>query len=335
MKDKISLINIQKYLDLFPGSRILVVGDLMVDEFIWGSVERISPEGPVPVVNVEKETLRLGGAANVVKNIFTLGGKVYVCGVVGEDIWSDYLIQEIEKMGIKSDGIIKEGSRRTTLKTRIIGNNQQIVRYDREDYNDIFPSTKQKFLSYINKNLADIDGIIISDYGKGVITKELLNESLPVLKRAGKIIGVDPKISHFDTYHGVTIITPNRIEVGAGLGITVKNSEDIKKAGGKLLEKLGCEAVLVTQGEEGMTLFHKAGNVSKIPTMAREVYDVTGAGDTVIAACILSLISGASFYEAAVIANLAAGRVVGKLGTAFIDKDELSQTIKSYQNLFS
>jgi D-beta-D-heptose 7-phosphate kinase/D-beta-D-heptose 1-phosphate adenosyltransferase len=306
----------------------------MVDEFIWGTVSRVSPEGPVPVVNVGKETLCLGGAANVVKNIYTMGGKAYVCGVVGKDSWGDYLIKELEKMGIKSDGIIMEGDRRTTIKTRIIGNNQQIVRFDHEDYHDISSSTRKKILSYIDKNLENIDGVIVSDYGKGVVVRKLLKESLPKFKKAGKIIGVDPKISHFNTYSGVTIITPNKIEVGEAMGIKIKDSKDVEKAGTKLLQKLRCEAVLVTQGEEGMTLFQKAGKISKIPTMAMEVYDVTGAGDTVISTCVLALISGASFYEAAFISNLAAGKVVGKLGTAFVDKEELSLTIKSNKDLF-
>ncbi|MDY6853349.1 MAG: D-glycero-beta-D-manno-heptose-7-phosphate kinase [Thermodesulfobacteriota bacterium] len=312
----------------FQESKVLVLGDIMLDEFIWGRVSRISPEAPVPVVNVTSGSFRLGGATNVVNNIFSLGAKVYVCGVVGDDENGEKLINSLMDMGIDTTGVIIEKDRSTSVKTRVIANNQQIVRYDREDTFQITNNSMQKIISYLIKNMDSIDAIIISDYGKGIVSEQLIREIRILIKDNDKIISVDPKVNHFSYYKGVTVITPNNIEASEAAGIEIKDEKTLLQVGEILLGRLACKLLLITRGEEGMTLFEKSGDITHIPTLAKEVYDVTGAGDTVISALTLALTAGASLKEASVIANYAAGIVVGEVGTAAITVEKLKDALK-------
>ena len=314
-------------LSKFEYARILVIGDIMVDEFIWGKVSRISPEAPVPVVNVVSESLCLGGGANVVNNVRSLDGGVMVCGVVGDDEMGRRLISDLDKYGIDTEGVIVDGARPTTIKTRVIAHNQQVVRYDRESASEISQSTREKIVSFVKKNLHRLDAIIISDYGKGVTSEKLIGEVLHIAGENGKIISVDPKVSNFSFYKGVTAITPNNNEASEAGGIEIRDEETLLRVGEVLMEKLACKILLITRGEEGMTLFEENGEITHIPALTKEVYDVTGAGDTVISVLTLALTAGATIKEAAVIANYAAGIVVGEVGTATVSRCRLAEVI--------
>ncbi|GAB4537113.1 MAG: D-glycero-beta-D-manno-heptose-7-phosphate kinase [Thermodesulfovibrionia bacterium] len=311
----------------FEETGILVIGDLMVDHYIWGKVKRISPEAPVPVVEVSGENLLPGGAANVANNLISLGARVFVTGVIGDDEMGKRLVKELNDKGINTDGIIIDSDRPTTVKTRIIAHNQQVVRFDREAKKEVNSSVQSTILSHVKDCLPYIKGIIISDYCKGVITKRFMNKLLNMvdLKR---FIAVDPKIGHFDYYRGVSLLTPNTNEASVGAGIEIVDEKTLIMAGKRLMERLQCKTVLITRGEEGMTLFEDNGEVTHIPTSAREVYDVTGAGDTVIATFTLSHCAGAPLRESAVYANYAAGIVVGEVGTTVISKDKLISSIR-------
>ena len=312
----------------FSKAKVLVIGDWMLDEFVWGTVDRISPEAPVPVVNVTRESFVPGGALNVANNIRTLGGIVYPCGLVGRDLRGRMLVKTMRKEGIDTSGAIYDQSRPTTLKTRVIAHSQQMVRFDREDSRDLSREDLKKVLAFTDKILPKVDAVIIEDYGKGMITPELLTHVLKQAKTFKKPVLVDPKEKHFSFYRGVTAITPNRKEALSAYG-PVKNGRipDIQEVGKKLLKQFSCEGVLITLGEEGMILFEKAGAVTKIPTAAQEVYDVSGAGDTVIAVFALALAARAPMKEAAMLANRAAGIVVGKLGTATVTPQELKSSL--------
>lgn len=312
----------------FPKAKVLVVGDLILDHFIWGKVNRISPEAPVPVVKVVSESLMLGGAANVANNIHSLGGRVMVCGVVGQDDAGRNFIHELRVRGIPTDGIIIEDERPTTIKTRIIAHSQQVVRFDRERVDGIDPATVRAILDYTRKRIDRVDAIVVSDYSKGVISKELVEGLVDIAKGVGKVIAVDPKVSHFGFYKGATIVTPNTEEASKASGIEIEDEVSLLQAGERLLNILGSDALLVTRGEHGMSLFERNGEVTHFPTVAREVYDVTGAGDTVIGTMALALATGAAMKESAVLSNYAAGIVVGKVGTATVTPGELESAIK-------
>ena len=320
------------YIKGFSQAEVLVIGDLMMDEFIYGRAERISPEAPVPVVNVVEKSYRLGGAANVLVNINALKGKGFLCGVVGKDEMGSKFANEIKHLDITAAGIIAEDGRPTTVKTRIIADHrQQVVRYDQEVRKEIAHSSRKKILSCLKEAMKRVNALIISDYQKGVISNALLKELLPLAKRKGLIVCVDhPKLNNHTFYEKYAhIITPNKKEAAKVSGIEIESEKDLVKAGKKLLNSLACKAVLITRGEEGMTLFEKGkGKVTHIPTKAKEVYDVTGAGDTVIATLAMTLAVGASYDEAARIANHAAGIVVSKLGTATVTQKELIDNIK-------
>lgn len=309
------------------------MGDLMIDEFIYGRAERISPEAPVPVINVVEKSYRLGGAANVLINIHALKGKGSLCGIVGDDGMGSKFINEIERLGIDTRGTITEHGRQTTVKTRIIADQrQQVVRYDQEVRTEITHASRKKILSYLKNKFKGIKALIISDYEKGVISTTLLKEILSLARRKRLIICVDhPKLNNHTLYEKhAHIISPNKKEAAKVSGIEIKSEKDLVEAGKKLLSNLACEAVLITRGEEGMTLFEKRkGKITHIPTKAKEVYDVTGAGDTVIAILTMALAVGASYDEAARIANHAAGIVVSKLGTATVTTEELINNIKA------
>jgi D-beta-D-heptose 7-phosphate kinase/D-beta-D-heptose 1-phosphate adenosyltransferase len=312
----------------FKQTGILVIGDLMIDRYIWGKVRRISPEAPVPVVEVTSEDLLLGGAANVAHNILSLGGRVYVAGTVGTDYMGKILIDRFRESGIGTDGIVIDKDRPTTVKTRVIAHSQQVVRFDKEMKSDISHATLLLIVDYVKTCLPEIKGIIISDYSKGLITRALIKRILD-LTDSKKIVSVDPKIGHFNFYNGVSLITPNVNEASFGSGIDIVDEKTLISAGKTLLKKLRCKAVILTRGDEGMSLFEKSGKVTHISTCAREVYDVSGAGDTVIAAITLSHSAGATLREAAIIGNHAAGVVVGKVGTAVATQEEILESMKA------
>ncbi|MDH4029126.1 MAG: D-glycero-beta-D-manno-heptose-7-phosphate kinase [Nitrospirota bacterium] len=311
----------------FSNTGILVIGDLMVDRYIWGRVRRISPEAPVPVVEITEENLLLGGAANVAHNVLSLGGKVYIAGVIGRDDTGKILINKLGEKGFNTDGVVIDGDRPTTVKTRVIANSQQVVRFDKEVRTDISRPTNEMILEYVKSCLPEVKGIIISDYCKGLITRKLIKS---ILDLAGEkvFIATDPKIGHFDYYRGLSLITPNINEASFGSGIDITDEKTLVAAGKALLNKLLCKAVIITRGDEGMTLFEKNGKITHIPTCAREVYDVSGAGDTVIATLTLCHAAGVKLNDAAIIANHAAGIVVGKIGTAVTTRQEILESMK-------
>ncbi len=310
----------------FKNRKILVIGDLVLDRYIWGKVSRISPEAPVPVVEVTNENFLLGGASNVANNIVSLEGHVTVVGIVGRDRAGDILKELLDKKGISC--CVFDDLRPTTVKTRVIAHNQQVVRFDREDKNKVSGKTLKALIEYIRKAILEHDAVIISDYKKGVVSSELVQEVVKASRPENKFIAVDPKTGHFHCYKGVSLITPNLVEASLGSGIEIKDEKSLLKAGKILLKKLPCRAVLITRGEEGMSLFER-GKVVHIPTVARHVYDVTGAGDTVVAAFTLAYASGATMQVAALIANHAAGIVVGEVGTATATPAKIMKSIKN------
>ncbi len=317
----------RKIINKFSKARVLIIGDLILDEFLWGDVSRISPEAPVPVVWVRSESFMPGGAANVANNIKALGAEVHLAGVVGMDERGRILTDELRDKGIDVSGIIIDEERPTTLKTRVIAHKQQVVRIDKEKMHGINRGPIDEIIDYVKMIINEIDAIIIEDYGKGVVTPHLLEGVLKLAKKHKKIVNVDPKEEHFHYYKNVTTITPNHHEAHQAIGLKIKE-DSLNKVGKILLNKLKCEAVLVTLGEDGMQLFEKKGTVTHIPTVAQEVYDVSGAGDTVISVFTLALSSNASMLDAAYISNIAAGIAVGKVGISVLTQKELLARIK-------
>jgi D-beta-D-heptose 7-phosphate kinase/D-beta-D-heptose 1-phosphate adenosyltransferase len=307
----------------FAGRRMLVLGDLMLDEFIWGRVRRISPEAPVPVVEVERETLVLGGAGNVAANLVALGARPVPLGVVGPDANAERMRDAFREIGVASEGLIVDAARATTLKTRIIAHNQQVVRADRESRALISSAIEDAVIARFTAALDAADAVVVSDYRKGLLTSRVLAETLQAARRRDIPVCLDPKLRSFASYQPVSVITPNHQEAAEAAGLEIEDEAGLIEAGRRLLAAIDCRAVLITRGEAGMALFTDGGEVTRIPTVAREVYDVTGAGDTVIATLALALATGATFAEAAMLANHAAGVVVGKVGTATVTRDEL------------
>jgi D-glycero-beta-D-manno-heptose-7-phosphate kinase len=306
----------------FAGKSVLVLGDLMLDQFIWGKVRRISPEAPVPVVEVAKETYHLGGAGNVAANIRALGGLPIPLGLVGEDFAAGQLTDLLKTNGIEASGLLAATGRPTTVKTRIVAHSQQIVRADRESKALLSAEDNAALAAAFLKWLPSAGAVVVSDYDKGVVNRTLLAEVLPAAKRARIPVLLDPKVHHADYYKPITLITPNHREAELLTGMTIENQHQLEDAGRKLLEKFECPYALITRGEEGMSLFF-AGGSHHLPTFAREVFDVTGAGDTVIATLALAQAGGATMEESATLANHAAGLAVGKVGTATVNPAEL------------
>ncbi len=309
----------EQIIQRFQEKKVLVVGDLILDRYLWGDVERISPEAPVPVVEIKKETVNPGGASNVAWNISSLGSKVYMAGVIGDDQNGKILEKLLIEKGIIPLNI-KDKNRPTTEKTRIIAVSQQLLRIDRENKQKINSDISDRLIKQLKKVIHEIDCIIISDYGKGVVTESLMD----YLKKTGKPLFVDPKPSNFSLYRNVTTITPNRKE--AYECVKADRDTQIEEVGKKIMKDLDIENLLITLGPEGMALFDKE-KVIKIPAKAKKVFDVTGAGDTVISVLALSKISGASWEESASLANYAAGYVVGEIGTATVDSKKLLELI--------
>jgi D-glycero-beta-D-manno-heptose-7-phosphate kinase len=323
-----SRTTLRKYLGRFGRSRVLVLGDMMVDEYVWGTVSRISPEAPVPVVAVRSESVRVGGAANVAANIAALGGDVRIVGVVGNDAPAERLTHELELAGVKPDGLIVDATRPTTIKSRVVAGSQHIVRFDRESDAPLDRTTRARVFQKVADELPKADALLISDYAKGVVSPALIRQVLALAGRLRKIVAVDPKVQHLPLFRGVTVVAPNHHEAAAAVRILVRGEPDLLRVGRLLLRRLQSRAVLITRGERGMSLFERGKPVAHIPTFAREVYDVTGAGDTVMAALSLALAADASMHEAAVLANYAAGVVVGKRGTATVSRAELQQALQ-------
>ncbi len=322
---------LKEHIDKFAMARVLVIGDIIMDRYFWGDVSRISPEAPVPVVQVKQETRMLGGAANVIHNMATLGAKPVLCGVVGEDRTGKKILDMITGMGLMTDGIVVEQDRPTSIKTRVVAHSQQVVRFDRESVAKIRPESMERLLEFIEKRLDKIDAIVVSDYGKGVISKPLM-KGLRDLVGSGSgrsiITAVDPKTGNFEYYQGVDVITPNHHEAGAYCGFEITDEETLMLAGRQMLDQLNCRSVLITRGKDGLTLFENRGEVTHIPTVAKKVFDVTGAGDTVIGTFSLGLASGMDLKSAAVLSNLAAGIVVGEVGTSAVTADDLKRAIR-------
>jgi rfaE bifunctional protein kinase chain/domain len=320
---------LKKYIDRFPETNILVIGDIILDEYIWGDVSRISPEAPVPVVAVQEETKMLGGAANVINNICSLGGESVLCGVIGDDQTGREIVERLQSLGQTTNGIISENDRRTSLKTRVVAHNQQVVRFDKESRKEIGPDSVKRILGFIKEMMDSLDAVIVADYGKGVISWKLMNGIRKLLKKTDIVLSVDPKTENFRYYESIDIMTPNHHEAGAFCRTEIVNEETLVQVGRQIIQELNCHSVLITQGKDGMTLFEEGGDISHIPTVARQVFDVTGAGDTVISTLCLGLASGMDLKSAAIISNFAAGIVVGEVGTSTVSSEELNKVLNN------
>jgi D-glycero-beta-D-manno-heptose-7-phosphate kinase len=293
---------------------IAVIGDLMIDRYFLGTVARLSPEAPVPVVEVKEESNRLGGAANVANNIASLGGIPIMIGVAGNDQGAVLLKKLVGERGFPSTGIVLDPTRPTTVKSRVIAHNQHVVRIDQEDTTEIDTSVQEKIVLFLQENIGIIDGIILEDYNKGVLTRNLVREIIDIAKKHKKIITVDPKFNHFFEYTDVTVFKPNRKESEEALGRRLQSIEEAEKAAREIQQRLHAENVLLTMSEQGMLLIESSGESSHVETTARKVADVSGAGDTVIATLTMALVSGTSVREAATLANIAGGIVCGEVG---------------------
>ena len=312
-------LDLQKILDSFKNIKIGVVGDLMLDDYIIGVVDRISPEAPVPVVNVKEERFVLGGAANVVNNLSVLGARTICFGVIGADDNGDRLIKTFEEKGIDNSGIIRTKELPTIVKRRVLAGNQQLLRIDWEKAQPISKKLEDSLLENFNSKIDSLDAVILSDYDKGVLTPRVAKEIVKICREKNKIVTVDPKPKNAINYVGATSMTPNRKEAMECLGKS--NITNFEVLGKELKEKLQLDNLLLTRSEEGMSLF--LDEVINIPTFAKEVYDVTGAGDTVISVFTLASAAGVDWHESAKIANTAAGVVVGKMGTSTVTKEEI------------
>lgn len=308
--------------------RVLVIGDLMLDRYIWGQVERISPEAPVPVVRVTRESLHAGGAGNVAANIRSLGGAVVTCGVIGKDQAGHRLQQELRAIGANTIGVLTDRAMTTTSKTRIIAHSQQVVRLDREQNESLDLRVRSQLRRFVQQQVQDCDVVVVSDYGKGVIDADLLEQLAVLREHQCFVYVIDPKRRNYVHYRGATLVKPNKEEAGQAAGIDIRSEASLQQAGTQLLDLWQAEAVLVSRGEEGMSLFKRGAEVQHFPTTAREIFDVTGAGDTVLATCALALGAGATLEEATILANHAAGIVVGKVGTATVTPIELKAALQ-------
>jgi D-beta-D-heptose 7-phosphate kinase/D-beta-D-heptose 1-phosphate adenosyltransferase len=312
-----------------PARIVVVLGDVMLDEFIWGDVSRISPEAPVPVVDIQRQSMHLGGAANVLANLVALGAKACVIGVVGDDAAAGKIRSELREQSAlqTNDQLITDHARPTTMKTRIIAHSQMVVRADREHRAPVDGQTERQIIAATRAAIASAHALVVSDYDKGVITPRILAEVLPAAY--GKVpVLIDPKIRNFDSYRPATLVTPNHHEALRLTNLEENSDGALQTAGQTIRKRLSCDAVLITRGDRGMILLEGNNDPVYVETAAREVFDVTGAGDTVIATLAAALAVGASMTEAALLANHAAGIVVGKLGTATATTNEILDSIE-------
>lgn len=311
-------------------ARILVIGDLMLDQFVWGNVRRISPEAPVPVVEFERESFMPGGAANVARNLTALQVPTELFGIVGRDETAHRLKQLLVEQGVVCNGVIGDGSRPTSIKTRIIAHQQQMVRVDRESIAPLEPKALRRLLSALEERVYQADAVIVGDYGKGVVTQQMLDAVKAICRERGVWLSLDPKPVNGLDLSGLSLITPNRKEAfelagkrDGPRGTSPLEDNALIEVANTLLERLRPALLLITLGDQGMLLCHRGEKAFHIPTVAQEVYDVSGAGDTVIGSFTMAIAAGASPVEAAIISNHAAGVVVGKLGTATLTQEEL------------
>lgn len=312
----------------FDDVRVLVVGDLMVDEYLWGHVGRISPEAPVPVVEVRKDSWVPGGAANVATNLRALGATVTLAGVIGNDETGSKLVDRMKELSIDVAAVVADPARITTRKTRVMAKHQQVTRIDRESRSPI--AEPGEILEKVKSVLGDVDVIVIEDYGKGVVTAAVCSGIIEAAGELGKPVIVDPKERRFRMYRGATLITPNLHEAADATDIEEHNNDEtVEWIGRRLKEMLGCEMVLITRGEKGMSLVTEDGTFFTIPTIAREVFDVSGAGDTVVATIAAAVGAGGDMENACVLATHAASCVVAKLGTATVTRDEIRASFDS------
>lgn len=324
---KLSKSRIHALQEKFKGKKIVVLGDMMLDCYYWGNVKRISPEAPVPVVEVENESFKFGGAANVAYNILTLGGYPIPIGVVGQDNFGAIFGSLLNEANIDAHALINDSARPTTAKTRVIAHSQHVVRIDKESTEYISKQNQNKILEYLSEKISEIDGIILQDYNKGVLTPSLIEKVIELANDNDVLITVDPKFHNFFHYKNVTVFKPNRKEAEDVLGMKISADEDILTAGEKLLAKLNCKYLLLTLGEEGISIFEKGKAVRRMPTKARKVADVSGAGDTVISTLTIALAAGANIAEASYLANYAAGIVCEEVGIVPIDRSVLFDTV--------
>jgi rfaE bifunctional protein kinase chain/domain len=323
--------DLNRILKGFVSKKILVLGDIMLDHYIWGKVDRISPEAPVPVLDVQNEEYRLGGAANVALNLRALGAQVYLCGVVGDDEAGEKIKALLKMESIDSSAVIIGKKRPTTLKTRIGAVNQQIVRLDREQRLDISAELETAIIKAMQKVIPLIDAVIIEDYNKGLLTEKIISEILKAAGKQGKLISVDPKQKNFFAYKKVDVFKPNYSEMQKNLGVIFEQEADFNKQAVLLKKKLQCKNLVVTRGEKGLYIYSDDSRSHQIPTFAREVFDVSGAGDTVISALTLALCEGCDIRTAAIIANHAAGVVCAKMGTAVATTEEIRQSYNEHK----
>jgi D-beta-D-heptose 7-phosphate kinase/D-beta-D-heptose 1-phosphate adenosyltransferase len=317
----------EQCIDLFANCRLLVVGDLMIDEYVWGAVDRISPEAPVQVVTVDREELTLGGAGNVVNNIVALGAQATVVGVVGAGSESRRMLALFDRLKADCRGIVRAADRPTTRKTRIIASNQHVLRIDRESRRDIAPDVCERLKIFIKSEMPRVDGVLVSDYDKGLITPALMARITAAARRHGKFVIVDPKALDFSRYRGSTLLTPNRKEASQAAGIDITDETSLAAAAHRIMEIAELEKLLITMGPDGMVYFQNGHPPHRIDTRARQVYDVSGAGDTVLSVLGLALGTGGSLEDAMTMANTAAGIVVGKVGTATVGPAELKAAL--------
>lgn len=308
-------IKIKSLLACFGDAQVVVLGDAMLDEYWWGSVERISPEAPVPVVSVDRKGTKLGGAANVALNVRSLGGLARTVSIVGDDAAGATLKELLRQNGLPDDGVLTAGDRPTTVKTRIVAHHQQVVRADVESTDEISASLAERVWSAYVAAMQTASGVIISDYGKGMVNGALLPRIIEWAREHKRFVVVDPKESHFLSYRKVTTLTPNHHEAGFVAGRRLRDEAAVRSVGFELLGRLEAESLLITLGERGMALFEPPDRMTTIPTVADEVFDVTGAGDTVIATVAMCLAAGGTMLQAAYTANVAAGQVIKEVGT--------------------
>ncbi|MBU1095574.1 MAG: D-glycero-beta-D-manno-heptose-7-phosphate kinase [Bacteroidetes bacterium] len=307
----------------FENKKIAVIGDMMLDGYYWGDVKRISPEAPVPVVEIEKEFFRFGGAANVILNIKSLGGIPYPIGIIGDDQEGTIFKRLLDEYDIDSSGLIVSTERPTTVKIRVIANKQHIVRIDKEVKDNINADLELQVIEKFNSILSELDAVILEDYNKGVLTEYVITESIKSANKENKIIAVDPKFINFFSYENVTVFKPNKKESEDAFNMRIVTDDDVKKVGSKLIQKLNAKHILITLGDQGLALFNSENKLLRIPTKARKVADVSGAGDTVIATLTMALASGINISDAAYLANFAGGLVCEEMGIVPINPDNL------------
>ena len=321
--------NLLEILNKSKNKKIAVIGDIMLDRYRWGNHARMSPEAPVPVIEIESTSESLGGASNVFNNLYFLGAKPILIGVVGNDEAGEIIKRKVQTENLPTDGIFTDSTRITSIKERVISNGQHVVRLDWEGRSKVSEEIQRKIIDYLNTIIRDLDAVIIQDYNKGVIDSELIDKIIAKCIANETILSVDPKLENFFSYKKTTLFKPNVLETEKALGMNIKTQSDIRKAGRELLDRMECGCVLITQGRDGMTLFHKNGTVEQIQSRVRKVSDVSGAGDTVIASFTLALTAGASYVEAAQIAAISAGIVCEEVGVVPVEIRKIREYLEN------